>query len=185
MFPTLDLQFPDESAKIKDVQIHSEKKKYNGSWVNLKGDGQLVTKTGNGEQMLGMVPGEWLPSTHPATTSVRCDQPVSDRCVVFGFVTRWKEDFVSMINRNFMRLLMMGTFSRVCSGVLWGMRESAVSDSGRRHWFFFGWVVSGVGREGAAAHGVRVMFTACHVLKQSKFMYLCSVLCLTLCKQSL
>ncbi len=30
-----------------------------------------------------------------------------------------------------------GVFSRVCSGVLGGMRESAVSDSGRRNWFFF------------------------------------------------
>ncbi len=46
---------------------------------------------------------------------------------------------MNMINRNFARHLMMGVFSRVCSGVLWGMRESVVSDSGRRHWFFF-WV---------------------------------------------
>ncbi len=48
-----------------------------------------------------------------------------------------------MLNRNFARHLMMGVFSRVCSGVLWGMRESVVSDSGRRHWFFF-WV-GGIG----------------------------------------
>jgi hypothetical protein len=41
-----------------------------------------------------------------------------------------------MLNRNFVRVLMMGVFSRVCSGVLWGMRESVVSDSGRRQWFF-------------------------------------------------
>jgi hypothetical protein len=95
---------------------------------------------------------ERLSSSHPAATSDRCiwtqvhagvvaicsDQPVCYRFVVFGFVARWKEGFVSMINRNFMRLLMMGVFSRVCSGVLWGMRESVVSDSGRRHWFFFG-----------------------------------------------
>jgi hypothetical protein len=72
---------------------------------------------------------ERLPSAHPAATSTRCvwtkvhagvvvicsDQPVLDRFVVFDF----------------------GVFSRVCSGVLWGMRESAVSDSGRGHWFFF------------------------------------------------
>ena len=32
------------------------------------------------------------------------DQPVLDRCVVFGFVARWKEDFVNMLNRNFARL---------------------------------------------------------------------------------
>jgi hypothetical protein len=50
---------------------------------------------------------------------------------------------VSMLNRTFVRLLMMGVFSHVCSGVLWGMRESAVSDSGRGHWFFF-WV-GGIG----------------------------------------
>ena len=111
--------------------------------MNLKGGGQLATKVGNGEQMRGMVPGlgsvSGLPSAHPATTSARCvwtqvhagvvaicsDQPVRDRCVVFCFVARWKEGFVSMLNRNFMRLLMMGVFSRVCSGVLWGMRASA------------------------------------------------------------
>ncbi len=58
---------------------------------------------------------------------------------MFGFVTRLKEGFVSMINRNFMRILMMGVFYHVCSGVIWGMRESSVSDSGRRHWFLF-WV---------------------------------------------
>jgi hypothetical protein len=100
---------------------------------------------------------ERLPSTHPATTSVRCvwtkvhtgvvtmysDQPVLDRCVVFGFVVRWKDGFVSMINRNFMSLLMMGVYSRVCSGLLWGMRDSVVSDSGRRQRFFF-WV-GGIG----------------------------------------
>ncbi len=28
---------------------------------------------------------------------------------------------MSMINRNFTRLLMMGVFSRVCSGVIWGL----------------------------------------------------------------
>jgi hypothetical protein len=56
---------------------------------------------------------------------------------VFGFVTGWKEDLVNMLNCDFARVLMMGVFSRVCSGLLWGMRESEVSDSGRRQWFFF------------------------------------------------
>jgi hypothetical protein len=60
---------------------------------------------------------ERLPSTHPVKMSTRCvwtqvhtgvvvmcsDQPVHDRCVVFGFVTRCKEGFVNMINRNFTR----------------------------------------------------------------------------------
>ncbi len=45
---------------------------------------------------------------------------------------------MSMLNRNFARVLMTGVFSLVCSGVLRGMRESVVSDSGRRQWFFFG-----------------------------------------------
>ena len=99
-----------------------EKKIHGASWANLKGGGQLADKSGNGEQMCGMVPGlgsvSGLPSQNPAATSVRCvwtqvyagvvaicsDQPVSDRCVVFGFVVRWKEGFESMLNRNFARL---------------------------------------------------------------------------------
>ena len=90
--------------------------------MNLKGGGQLVTKAGDGEQMCGMVPGlgsvSGLPSQNPVATSVRCvwtqvhagvvaicsDQPVYDRCVVFDFVARWKEVFVSILNRNFARL---------------------------------------------------------------------------------
>ncbi len=97
------------------------KKKKHGSWANLKGGGQLATKTGNGEQMCGMVTGLGSVSgcPHiPAATSVRCawtqvhtgvvgiycDQPVCDRCVVFDFVARWKEGFMSMLNRNFARL---------------------------------------------------------------------------------
>jgi hypothetical protein len=65
------------------------------------------------------------------------DQPVLDRCVVFDFVTQWKEGCVIMLNRKFARL-----------------------------------VISGMGREGAAAHGVKVMFTPCRVLKRPKFVYL-------------
>ena len=78
-----------------------------------------------------------LTHVHTGVVVICSDQPVCDRCVVFGFVERWKEGVVIMINRNFMRLPMMGVFSHVCSGVLWGMRESVVSDSGRRHWFSF------------------------------------------------
>jgi hypothetical protein len=74
---------------------------------------------------------------HAGVATICSDQPVCDRCVVFDFVAQWKEGFVSMINRTFARFLMMRVFSRVCSGVLWGMRESAVSDSGRGNWFFF------------------------------------------------
>ena len=98
------------------------KKKNGASWANLKGGGQLTVKTGNGEQMCGMVPGlgsmSGLPSRNPEATSVRCvwtqvhagvvaicsDQPVCDRCVVLGFVARWKEGFVNMLNHNFARL---------------------------------------------------------------------------------
>ena len=99
--------------------FHTKKK--HGSWANLKGGGQLASKTGNGEQMCGMTPGLGSVSgcPHiPAATSVRCvwtqvhagvvgiscDQPVRDRCVVFDFVARWKEGFMSMLNRNFARL---------------------------------------------------------------------------------
>ena len=83
--------------------------------------------------------GERLPSVHPVATSVRgtdrrtgfvaegAEQGAQSR-VVFR-LRWWKEDFVNMLNRGVMRLLMMGVFSRVCSGVLWGMRESVVSDS--------------------------------------------------------
>ena len=58
---------------------------------------------------------------------------------------------MSMLNRGVMRLLMMGVFSRVCSEVIWGMRESVVSGSGRRHWFFF-WV-GGIGNGKRSRHG--------------------------------
>jgi hypothetical protein len=53
---------------------------------------------------------------HAGVVVVCSDQPVYERCVVFGFVAWWKEGFVSMLNRNFARHLMMGVFSRVCSG---------------------------------------------------------------------
>ena len=92
-----------------------------GSWANLKGGGQLAAKAGNGAQMHGMVPGLGSVSGcphSPAATSARCvwtqvhagvvaicsDQPVRDRCVVFDFVARWKEGFMSMLNRTFARL---------------------------------------------------------------------------------
>ena len=71
--------------------------------------------------MCGMVPGlgsvSGLPSQNPAATSARCvwtqvhagvvarcsDQPVCDRCVVFDFVTWWKEGFMSIFSRTFVR----------------------------------------------------------------------------------
>ncbi len=55
---------------------------------------------------------------------------------MFDFVARWKDDFVSMFNSTFTWILMMGVFSRVCSGVLWGMRESTVSVSGRGQFMY-------------------------------------------------
>ncbi len=41
---------------------------------------------------------------HGVVVGIYCEQPVSDRCVVFDFVARWKEGFMIMINRNFARL---------------------------------------------------------------------------------
>jgi hypothetical protein len=57
---------------------------------------------------------------------------------------------VIMLNRTFTRILMMEVFSRVCSGVLWEMRESVVSDSGIRQWFFC-WV-GGIGNGKRSRH---------------------------------
>ena len=45
-----------------------EKKKHNDFSVNLKGGGQLKTKSGDGEQMSGMVPGLGSVSGCPRTT---------------------------------------------------------------------------------------------------------------------
>ena len=63
--------------------------------------GQLAAKAGNGEQMCGMVPGlgsvsgcphspvatsarcVWT-QVHAGVVGIYCDQPVCDRCVVFG-----------------------------------------------------------------------------------------------------
>ena len=97
-----------------------------GRWATRHQDGECGTDAQDGART-GV--SERVPSAHPATTSVRCvwtqvyaggrlRRPQADHVV--GFVVRWKEDFVSMINRNFAQLLMMGVFSRVCSGVLWG-----------------------------------------------------------------
>jgi hypothetical protein len=147
-----------KSLYIRSVTTISRKKKK--TWLLGEFEGRRATRHQDGESGTDARHGAWtgvskrLPSAHLAATSTRCvwtqvhadvvaicsDQPVHDRCVVFDFVARWKEGFVSMLNRTFARLLMMWVFSRVCSGVLWGMRESAVSDSGRGHWFFF-WVL--------------------------------------------
>ena len=60
-----------ESVVLKHFVI----KVKHGSWANLKGGGQLATKTGNGAQIRGMVPGLGSVSGcphSPATTSTRC-----------------------------------------------------------------------------------------------------------------
>jgi hypothetical protein len=64
--------------------------------------------------------------------------------------------------------------------MFWGMRESTVSGSGRRQWFFFGWVVSGMGREGVVTHGVRVMFHCMSRLQTTQIyvMILFCIICL-------
>ena len=58
-------------VKVPCLDDNLKKKKYNGSWVNLKGDGQLATKAGNGEQMCGMVPGLGSVSGCPRPTPWR------------------------------------------------------------------------------------------------------------------
>ena len=59
-----------------------------------------------------------------------------------------------------------------------GMRKSAVSGSGRRQWLFFRWVVSGMGREGAAAPGVRVMFHCMSRLQTAQiYVFMFCIIC--------
>ncbi len=133
---------------------------------------------GNGEQMIGMVSGlgsvsgcphipvatsarcEWT-KVHTGVVSICSDQPVSDRCVVFDFVTWWKEGFMSMLSQSYIRAaLMMGVFSGVCSGVPWGRGGLQCRILGGVIVSFFGWVVSGMGREGVSTHEVQVVFTS-------------------------
>ena len=112
-----------------------EKEKKHGSWANLKGGGQLAAKAGNGAQMRGMVPGLGSVSGcphNPTATSTRCvwtqvhagvvaicsDQPVHDRCVVFDCTV--EGGLYDHAQPYIRAALMMGVFSCVCSGVLWG-----------------------------------------------------------------
>ena len=84
--------------------------------MNLKGGGQLSTKSGNGEQMSGMLPG--LGS-------------------VFGLPS--KEDFMSILSRNFARLLMMGIFPTCVPGYFGDEGVCSLGfKTGRRHCFLFG-----------------------------------------------
>jgi hypothetical protein len=105
------------------------KGKKNDSWENLKGGGQLSTKTGNGEEIRGTVSGLGSVSGLPP-----------------------KEGFMNMLIRNFERLLMMGIFPTsvpgcfgdegVCSFGFW--EETFFSFLGR-------W-----GRDGAVVRGVQI-----------------------------
>ena len=56
--------------------------------------------------------------------------------------------------------LMMGVFSCICSGVLWGRVGLQCRILGGVIVSFFGSVVSGMGREGAAVHEGRSVFTS-------------------------
>ena len=78
--------------------------------------GQLVVKTGNGEQMHGMVPG--LGSVSGLSS---------------------KEGRMSMINRNFARFLMMGIFPASVPGCFGDEGVCSFGfKTGRRHCFLFG-----------------------------------------------
>ena len=41
----------------------------------------------------------------PGVVVIRSDQPVSDRCVVVGFVVWWKEGLMIMLNRSFAEMV--------------------------------------------------------------------------------
>ena len=84
--------------------------------MNLKGGGQLSTKSGNDEQMRGMVSG--LES-------------------VSGFPS--KEGLLSMINRNFARFLMMGIFPASVPGCFGDEGVCSFGfKTGRRNCLLFG-----------------------------------------------
>ena len=108
----------DLKLKLRDLHdSNTGGKKNNGSWVNLKGGGQFATKTGNGQQMCGMVSG--LGS-------------------VIGLPS--KEGFMIMISRNFARLLMMGIFLTSVPGYFGDEGVCSFGfKTGRRHCFLF-WV---------------------------------------------
>ena len=99
--------------------MYRQKKKwllgeFEGRWATRHQDGgwgadvRDGVRTGVSERMPSQSQGNVATvsmDTSACSVVVICsDQPVLDRCVVFGFVTRWKEDFVSMLNRNFARL---------------------------------------------------------------------------------
>ena len=70
---------------------------------------------------------------------------------------------MSMLSRNFARLLMMGVFSRVCSVVLWGRGGLQFRVLGGDIVFFFG-----VGGEVKATRLMEfeLCFTSCRAFKQ-------------------
>jgi hypothetical protein len=69
---------------------------------------------------------------------------------------------MSMLNRNFARRVSL--LSRPFRGVL-GMRGFSSVGFWRTIFFLRGGVTSGVAREGAAAHGVRVVFASMSCLQ--------------------
>jgi hypothetical protein len=108
VFPCVHMKVTDNARTSRKPSNSSMMIEKHGSWVNLKGGGQLAVKTGNGTHMRGMVPGLGsvigCPHSPPETSA---------RCV-------WTQVPYEHAQPYIRAVLMMGVFSCVCSGVLWG-----------------------------------------------------------------
>ena len=87
---------------------------FEGRWATRRQGGEWGTdvwdgaRTGVSERLSsqprGNVGAVRMDTSATGVVGMYCDQPVRDWCVVFDFVTRWKEGFMSMLSRTFTRL---------------------------------------------------------------------------------